>query len=162
VEIVRGHDAAGQSRVPEKLSTTRLGSAHGTGAAKLITYLLAGAACGLACDLISLAVALPWLSAGHPRSRDRTKNCGTSRRHRLGRDLRGGRSRAGALAGGQLATIAGVLLYLYVAEPLLTRITAWHAWTANVPGVAAGGLTQATQPGLTFLAPWLGGVVFAG
>jgi ABC-2 type transport system permease protein len=55
-----------------------------------------------------------------------------------------------------------VLLYLYVAEPLLTRITAWHAWTAYLPGVAAGGLTQATQPGLTLLAPWLGGVVLAG
>jgi hypothetical protein len=72
VETLRGHGAAGQSRVPEKLATTRLGSAHGKGAAKLITYLLAGAACGLACDLISLAVALPWLSAGHARSRERT------------------------------------------------------------------------------------------
>ena len=31
--------------------------------AKLIVYLLAGAACALACVTVSLAVALPWLAA---------------------------------------------------------------------------------------------------
>jgi energy-coupling factor transporter ATP-binding protein EcfA2 len=68
----------------------------------------------------------------------------------------------GALAGGQLASVAGILIYLYIAEPLISRIGALHAWTAYLPGVAADGLTQGTQPGVRLLAPWAGGAVLAG
>jgi|CZLB01.1.fsa_nt_gi hypothetical protein len=38
-----------------------------------------------------------------------------------------------------------MLIYLYVAEPLLSHIPPLHNWTAYLPGVAADGLTQATQ-----------------
>lgn len=133
-------------------------------AAKLITYLLAGATYGLACDLVSFAVAVPWLSArgihvpvtGHGNLAVLAAAVASAAIFAAaGVGL-------GALAGGHLATVTGVLLYLYVAEPLLTRITVWHAWTAYLPGVAADGLTQAAQPGVTLLAPWLGGVVLAG
>lgn len=67
----------------------------------------------------------------------------------------------GALVGGQLATVVSLLIYLYVAEPLISHITTLHGWTAYLPGVAADGLTQATQAGVQLLPPWQG-VVFAG
>jgi hypothetical protein len=67
----------------------------------------------------------------------------------------------GALFGGEVITVAGLLLYLYVAEPLISRITALGSVTAYLPGVAADGLTQASQAGVRLLAPWQGGLVLA-
>ena len=67
----------------------------------------------------------------------------------------------GALLGSEVITIAGLLLYLYVAEPLLSRIAALGSWTACLPGVAADGLTQASQAGVRLLPPWQRGLVFA-
>lgn len=52
------------------------------------------------------------------------------------------------------------MLYLYVAEPLLSRISALGSWTAYLPGVAADGLTQASQAGVRLLPPWQEGLVF--
>jgi hypothetical protein len=66
----------------------------------------------------------------------------------------------GALLGTEVITIAGLLLYLYVAEPLLSRISALGSWTAYLPGVATGGLTQASQAGVRLLPPWQGPGVF--
>ena len=63
----------------------------------------------------------------------------------------------GTLLGSEVVTIAGLLLYLYVAEPLLSRITALGSVTAYLPGVAADGLTEA---GVRVLPPWQGGLVF--
>jgi hypothetical protein len=34
------------------------------------------------------------------------------------------------------------------------------SWTAYLPGVAADGLTQASQEGVRLLPPWQGGLVF--
>ncbi|MGI9004643.1 MAG: hypothetical protein ACR2FU_00310 [Streptosporangiaceae bacterium] len=67
----------------------------------------------------------------------------------------------GALPGSEVITIAGLLPYLYVAEPLISHITALGSWTAYLPGVAADGLTQASQAGVRLLPPWQGGLVFA-
>jgi ABC-2 type transport system permease protein len=67
----------------------------------------------------------------------------------------------GAPLGSEVITIAGLLLYLYVAEPLLSGITALGSVTAYLPGVAADGLTQASQAGVRLLPPWQGGLVFA-
>ena len=52
------------------------------------------------------------------------------------------------------------MLYLYVAEPLRSRITALGSVTACLPGVAADGLAQASRAGVR-LPPWEGGLVFA-
>ena len=54
------------------------------------------------------------------------------------------------LLGTEVITIAGLLLYLYVAEPLLSRISALGSRTAYLPGTAADGLTQASAR-----TPWL-------
>ena len=132
-------------------------------AAKLVTYLLAGGLYTLACVVASLVVALPWLAAqgrGVPM-------IGNGNLAVLGAVIISAALFAvtgaglGALVGGQAATVAGLLIYLYIVEPLLSHITAWHSWTAYLPGVAADGLTQASQAGVRLLSPWLGGVIFA-
>jgi ABC-2 type transport system permease protein len=131
--------------------------------AKLITYLLAGAGYALACVALGLAVVLPWLAArGTP-----VPAAGHGNLAVLGAVIISvavfGMTGAGlgALLGSEVITIAGLLLYLYVAEPLLSRITALAPWTEYLPGVAADGLTQAGQAGVRLLPPWQGGLVFA-
>jgi ABC-2 type transport system permease protein len=131
--------------------------------AKLVTYLLAGAGYALVCCAVSAAIALPWLAArGIPVSLARNGNVAV-----LGAVIISAALFAvtgaglGALLGSEIPTIAGLLLYLYVAEPLLAHISGLQTWTPYLPGVAADGLTEATQAGVRLLAPWLGGLVFA-
>lgn len=133
-------------------------------AAKLITYLLAGAGLALSGIAVSLAVALPWLAArGIHLSPAGNGNLAVLAAVAASAAIFGAAGAGlGALAGGQLATVTGILIYLYVAEPLISRIATLHDWTANLPGVAADGLTQATQAGVRLLTPWPGGLVFAG
>jgi len=142
------------------LATPRRGRVVG---AKLVTYLLAGGGLALASILASLMVVLPWLTAkGIPIFLAENGNLSVLAAVIASAAIFGvAGAGLGALAGGQLATVTGMLMYLYVAEPLISRISALHGWTAYLPGVAADGLTQATQPGVRFLTPWLGGVVFA-
>jgi ABC-2 type transport system permease protein len=131
--------------------------------AKLITYLLAGAGYALACVAVSLAVALPWLAArGTPVSLAGHGNLAVLGTVIISAAVFGVTGAGlGALLGSEVITIAGLLLYLYVAEPLLSRITALGSVTAYLPGVAADGLTQASQAGVRLLPPWQGGLVFA-
>src|SRR5262249_46108702 len=67
-----------------------------------------------------------------------------------------------ALLASEIITITGLLLFLYVAEPLLSHIAALRSWTVYLPAVAADGLTQASQAGVRLLPPWQGGLVLAG
>ena len=67
----------------------------------------------------------------------------------------------GALVRDQVATVVGLLIYLFVGEPVLTNIPALGSWTMYLPGAAANGLTQVAQSGLEFLDPWKGGIVLA-
>jgi ABC-2 type transport system permease protein len=126
--------------------------------AKLIVYLLAGAAYALACVAVSLAVALPWLAArGTPVSLAAHGNAAVLGAVIISAALFGMTGAGlGALLGSEVITIAGLLLYLYVAEPLLSRISALGSWTAYLPGTAADGLTQASQAGVRLLPPWPG------
>ena len=142
------------------LATPRRGRVFG---AKLVTYLLAGGGLALASILVSLMVVLPGLTAkGIPISLAENGNLTVLAAVIASAGIFGiAGAGLGALAGGQLATVAGMLMYLYVAEPLISHITGLHEWTAYLPGVAADGLTQATQPGVPLLTPWLAGVVFA-
>lgn len=55
-----------------------------------------------------------------------------------------------------------MLIYLFVAEPILTRIPALQDWTRFLPGSASAALTRISQVGQEFLAPWQGGLVLAG
>jgi hypothetical protein len=65
----------------------------------------------------------------------------------------------GALLRDQLAAVAGLLVYLFVVEPVITRIPAITEWTAYLPGPAAAALTRATLIDQDFLPPWTGGLL---
>ena len=132
-------------------------------AAKMIIYLLAGAGYALACVAVGAAVALPWLRArGIPVSLAGHGNLAVLGAVIISVALFGVTGAGlGALLRSEVITIAGLLLYLYVAEPLVSHVTALGSWTAYLPGVAADGLTQASQPGVRLLPPWQGGLVFA-
>lgn len=133
-------------------------------AAKLTIYLLAGTGYGVACIAVGAAVALPWLSArGTPLSLAAHGNLAVLGAVVISTALFGMTGAGlGALLGSEIITIAGLLLFLYVAEPLLSHIAALRSWTLYLPGVAADGLTQASQAGVRLLPPWQGGLVLAG
>lgn len=132
-------------------------------AAKLAACLTAGTGYAVACIAVSFAVALPWLQArgieASPAIHGNPAVLGAviisvALFAVLGAGL-------GALLGGEIVTVTGLLLYLYVAEPLISHVTALSQVTAYLPGVAADGLTQATQSGVRLLTPWQGGLVLA-
>ena len=132
--------------------------------AKLVTSLLAGAGYGLACVVLNLAVAVPWLSArGIQASPAGHGDLAVLAAVVVSVSIFGAAGTGlAALLGSELLTVAGLVSYLYVAEPLISHVAALHDWTAYLPGVAADGLTQAAQSGVRLLSPALGGLVFVG
>ncbi|WP_432945740.1 hypothetical protein ACQPXM_06365 [Kribbella sp. CA-253562] len=132
-------------------------------AAKLITYALTGAGYGLACVAVVTAIAWPWLSA---RGIDPTLTgngipatvagvvVAVTAFAVLGVGL-------GALLRDQVAAVVGLLVYLFVAEPIVTRISALQEWTVYLPGPSASALTQITLTDQDFLQPWQGGLALA-
>ncbi|WP_432947460.1 hypothetical protein ACQPXM_10975 [Kribbella sp. CA-253562] len=131
--------------------------------AKLITYALTGATFGLACVAVVTAIAWPWLTA---RGIDPTLTgngipatvagvvAAVTAFAVLGVCL-------GALLRDQAAAVVGLLVYLFVAEPIVTRISALQDWTVFLPGPSASALTRITLTDQDFLQPWQGGVVLA-
>lgn len=132
-------------------------------AAKLVSYGLVGIGYALACTVVVIAIAVPWLS------------------HR-GIDLSlAGNGLPGTIAGGvtavaayaligvglgallrdQVATVVGLLIYLFVVEAILTSIPALDGWTRYLPGPADNALTGITLTNQQFLQPWQGGLVLA-
>jgi ABC-2 type transport system permease protein len=132
-------------------------------AAKLVTFGVVGVAYSLVCIAVTIAIAVPWLSAkGIDVTLTGNGVPGTFAGvvavlavfGLIGVGL-------GALVRDQVATVAGLLIYLFVVEPVLTNIPALGSWTTYLPGAAANGLTQVAQSGLEFLDPWKGGIVLA-
>lgn len=133
-------------------------------AAKLIFYGVVGAVYALVCVAVVAAVAWPWLGA---RGIDLTL---------VGNGVPGTLAGVvasvalfallgvglGALLRDQVATVVGLLVYLFVAEPVVTRIPALGDWTIYLPGPAANGLTRTTLTDQVFLEPLEGGLVLAG
>jgi ABC-type transport system involved in multi-copper enzyme maturation permease subunit len=132
--------------------------------AKLVTYGLIGAAYAVICIGATVAVALPWLATKGIRI-DLTGNgipqtlaglvAAVAIFGLLGVGL-------GALLREQAATVVGLLVYLFIVEPLVTRIPSLSDWTVYLPGAAANALTQVAQSNQHFLEPWQGGLVLAG
>jgi len=132
--------------------------------AKLVTFPLLGAAYGLVCVVVTVAVALPWLSAkGIDVSLVANGIPGTLAGVVAGSALFGlvGVG-VGALLRDQVGAVVVLLVYLFVAEPILTRVEVFSAWTPYLPGPAASALTQVSLTNQDFLAPWQGGLVLAG
>jgi ABC-2 type transport system permease protein len=132
--------------------------------AKLVTYGLVGAGYGLACTAVVVAIALPWVSA----KGSHVSLAGNG----LPATMTGGvvvvavyamiGVGLGALLREQVATVAGLLIYLYVVEPVVTRIPALSDWTIYLPGPAGSALTGITLTDQRFLDAWQGGLVLAG
>jgi ABC-2 type transport system permease protein len=130
-------------------------------AAKLITYGLVATAYAIACLATVTAISLPWLEA---RGIDLTLTGNGVPATFAGVVLS---VVLFALAGiglgawlrDQVAVVVGLLIYLFVAEPIVTRIPALQDWTMYLPGPAASALTQITLVDQDFLEPWQGGAV---
>jgi ABC-2 type transport system permease protein len=132
--------------------------------AKLITYPLLGVGYGAVCVAGTLVIALPWLSTkdihvslwadGIPGTLIGVL-VAVALFAALGVGL-------GALLREQVATVVGLLVYLFVAEPIVTRVPSLQGWTIYLPGSASAALTRISQSGQRFLAPWQGGLVLAG
>lgn len=61
-----------------------------------------------------------------------------------------------------MATVVGLPIYLFVVEPVVTRIPALSGWTVYLPGPADNALTGIALVGQEFLQPGQGGLVLAG
>lgn len=133
-------------------------------AAKFVTYGLLGAAFGILSTAAVTAIALPWLAVkgvdvslvGNGIPGTITANIASVAVYAIiGVGL-------GALLRDQVATVAGLLIYLYVVEPIVTRIPSWYDWTVYLPGPANSALTGITLTNQEFLSPWQGGLVLLG
>lgn len=132
--------------------------------AKLITYGLAGLGFGAACAAASIALAVPYLQAkgievalsanGIPATLGAVV-VAVALYAVIGTGL-------GALLREQVATTVGLLVYLFVAEPVITRVGASLEWTTWLPGSAAGAMLDVSQAGQVYLPAWQGGLVLAG
>ena len=132
--------------------------------AKLVTYAVIGAGYALACVAATVAVAVPWLArqgidvslTGDGIPATLAGVVVAVLLHALvGVGL-------GALLRDQVATVVGLLVYFFIVEPILTRVSALSSWTVYLPGAASNALTQVSQANQEFLEPWQGGVVLAG
>lgn len=128
--------------------------------AKLMTYSLVGIFFAATCTAVAAAIAWPWLGAkGITLHLTASGNLATIAGvvaasavfALIGLGL-------GALLKDQVATVVGLLIYLFVVEPVLTGIGALQSWTSYLPGPARGALTGSALTNRVFLDPWQGGL----
>jgi ABC-2 type transport system permease protein len=133
-------------------------------AAKLVTYALVGSAFAVACLVVVALIAVPWLAAkdidvtligdGLPGTYAGVV-ADTALFALVGVGL-------GAMLRNQVATVVGLLVYRFVAEPIVTSIPALSDWTIYLPGSASAALTQVSLSTQDYLEAWQGGLVLAG
>ena len=133
-------------------------------AAKLVTYVLVGVGFAAACLVVVAAIAVPWLAVkeitvpllgnGLPATYTGVV-ADTAIFAVIGVGL-------GALLRNQVATVVGLLVYRFVAEPIATSIPALSDWTIYLPGSASASLTQVSLTTQDYLVAWQGGLVLAG
>ena len=129
--------------------------------AKLVAYGLAGIGYGITTAIVAIAIALTWLSAKNIDVSLGSNGIpgtllgvivGVAVYSLLGVGL-------GALIRNQIATIVGALVYLFVIEGFLQAIPKVKDYYKYFPGGANTALTNQTQPGLTLLQPYQGGLL---
>lgn len=133
-------------------------------AAKLTTYGAVGAGYGVASTAVVATLAMVWLPA---KGVDISLTA-----NGLPATMIGGVAAVavyaligvglGALLRDQVATVVGMLIYLYVVETILTGIPALAGWTIYLPGPAASALTGISLTTRDFLPAWQGGLLLAG
>lgn len=129
--------------------------------AKLLVHSLVGAGYGLLCLATSIALAAPWLAtqdvelvlthSGAPGVLVGVV-AATSLFGLLGVAV-------GAIVRDQAAAVTGLLVYLFVLEPIATNFAALGSWINYLPGAARAALTQTVLTNRNFLEPWQGGLV---
>jgi ABC-2 type transport system permease protein len=131
--------------------------------AKLVTYGLVGVGYAIACITTIVAIALPWLAAKDIRVSLAANGIPATMASVIAAVAIFGLAGVGlgALLRDQVATVVGLLVYLFVAEPIVTRIPALRSWTVYLPGEAKNALTQVALTNQQFLQPWQGGLLFA-
>lgn len=132
--------------------------------AKLIAYALNGIAFGIATIVLAIAIALPWLSAknvdvslgsnGIPGTLVGVA-AGVAVYALLGVGL-------GALLRNQIAAVVGALVYLFVVEGLVGNLPGIRDYYKWFPGGANSALTGASQPNISLLEPYQGGLLLIG
>lgn len=148
---------------PTFLSVPRRGTVV---TAKLVTYLVTGLVLGALCVAATIAIAAPWLSA---RGFDIDLGSESTIRIIIGGIIASGIYGVvgvglGALLRNQVAAVVGLVVYLFVVEPILSAIPKVQAAYPYLPGGAASALVQTADPdaqvsGYTLLDPWVGGLV---
>jgi ABC-2 type transport system permease protein len=128
---------------------------------KLITYALTGIGYGVAVVLLSVAIALPWLSA-KDIDLSLTGNgipgtllgviAGVAVYALLGVGV-------GALVRNQIAAIVGALVYLFVVEGFVSALPTIRDYYKYFPGGANSALVNAQQQNVNLLEPWQGGLL---
>jgi hypothetical protein len=131
--------------------------------AKIATYGTVAIGFGVACLTTVIAIALPWLNAkgidvslaanGLPATLAGVV-AAVALFGLIGVGL-------GALLRDQVATVVGLLVYLFVVEPILTQIPALSSWTVYLPGPARSALTNITLSNQEYLSAWAGGALLA-
>jgi ABC-2 type transport system permease protein len=132
--------------------------------AKLITYVAVGVGFAVACLVVVALIAVPWLAAkdidvallrnGLPGTYAGVV-ADTAIFSFVGVGL-------GALVRNQVATVVGLLVYRFVAEPIVTSVPALSDWSIYLPGSASAALTQVSLSTQDYLDAWQGGLVLAG
>jgi ABC-2 type transport system permease protein len=148
---------------PTFLSVPRRGTVV---SAKLVTYLVTGLIIGILSVGAVLALAAPWLNA---RGFTIDLTSGSTIRIVVGVILASAiygifGVGLGALLRNQVAAVVGLVIYLYLAEPILSAVPKVQAAYPYLPGGAASALTQTTDPnaasdGYTLLHAWQGGLL---
>jgi ABC-type transport system involved in multi-copper enzyme maturation permease subunit len=133
-------------------------------AAKLLTYAAVGAGYAVACLLVAAAIGAPWLG-----SKDITLSmAGDGMLSTYAGVIAAGVAfgllgvAVGALVREQVAAVVGLLVYRFVAEPIVTAVPALHGWTVYLPGPAASALAGSSLDTRDFLPAWQGGLVLLG
>lgn len=130
-------------------------------AAKLATYAITGGGYAIVCLGVAVAIGWPWLAADGIRldvtDPDTLATLGgvivaAATFGAIGVGL-------GALLRDQVATIVGLLVYLFVVEPILTAVGSLETLTNYLPGPARNALTGTALTTRTFLEPWEGAAV---
>jgi len=122
--------------------------------AKLVTYFLVGAGYAVACLAISTAISVPWLAARNIAIVSEGKAAtvfGTVVAVAIFGLIGVG---LGALLRDQVATVVTLLVYLFVVEVTVIRISALHDWTKYLPGSAEDSVVGVVQSNFELLPRW--------
>jgi ABC-type transport system involved in multi-copper enzyme maturation permease subunit len=132
--------------------------------AKLLTHTVIGAGYSVACLAVALAIGLPWLAG---RDIEPSLAAGGIPAT-LGGVVAAGAVfgllgvAVGALVREQVAAVVGLLIYQFIAEPIVTAVPALHDWSRYLPGQASSALAGSALENRDFLPAWQGGLLLLG